>query len=387
VRLVPAKTPPVAAVAWNAVVAAQRGKRPSAVVATSGAARITGRLSPAGKRRFRARLTFPFAGAWRLTARLGSRTYPLARVQVGEPPPVVVAIPGATAVRICGGTGEPHPQYALAREGDRLWVACRRQHTLQRIDAGSGSVTGQLGLGTLEPYSIAATEGAVWSVDRGSTLTRVDTGSGRRDTDGLQSNSAYLWSAAGSVWVAEDGARTLARIDPQSRQVTARIATGDGASALGSSGGSAWIVNHREATLDRIELATNAVHRLGTLPGDAPERMVLAAGSLWVTGRGTDLLRVDPETGAVQARIEVGAGAIDLAAAGGRVVVFAPTDADDQRGLPVVERVLAVDPATNGIVDTVRTTGRVVLDGLVSDGSSIWLADTAVGRLYRLGVT
>jgi hypothetical protein len=28
--------------------------------------------------------------------------------------------------------------------------------------------------------------------------------------------------------------------------------------------------------------------------GDAPQRMAWAAGSLWITGRGTDLLQVDP---------------------------------------------------------------------------------------------
>ena len=35
-------------------------------------------------------------------------------------------------------------------------------------------------------------------------------------------------------------------------------------------------------------------HSSSVIPGDAPERMVMLAGSLWITGRGTDLLQVDP---------------------------------------------------------------------------------------------
>jgi streptogramin lyase len=295
---------------------------------------------------------------------------------------VASAIPGASAIRICGDTGTPYPQYALARDGDRLWVSCRDRHWLQRVDAGN--LTAQLGLGTHSPVSIAVAAGAVWTSDRSNSLTRIDTATGRRSSQPLESDSAYLWAAAGSIWVAEDSARTLARVDPASGQVRARIQTGDGTSAFVVDGRSAWMVNHRDGTLDRIDLATNALTHLGRLPGDAPERMVMLGGSLWVTGRGTDLLRVDPATGAVQAVVDMGAGAIDLAAAGGSIWVFAPTPDDDRQGLPIVERVLRVDPATNAVAQTVRTTGRVVLNGLVSDGSAVWLADTSGGRLYRL---
>ena len=168
---------------------------------------------------------------------------------------------------------------------------------------------------------MAAGGGAVWTVGRGTTLTRVDTATGGTAQTTLPGESAYAWFAAGSVWVADDSRSKLLRIDPATRQTRADIATGSGTSSLVTDGTRAWITNHREATLDRIDLATNAVTHLGTLPGDAPERMTLAAGSLWVTGRGTDLLRVNPETGAVQATVEIGTGGIDVAAAGGRIWV------------------------------------------------------------------
>jgi streptogramin lyase len=387
VRLARGTKPPTAMRAWTATVIAARGKRPKTLDASAGISRLSARFARSGPRRFRARMTLPFAGRWRLKARAGSRRYALGAVRAAPPAPVESALPGATATRICGGAGPPYPQYALAVDDQGLWVACRGAGTVERIDAGTGQVNGVLRLGGSAPYSIAAGAGAVWSVDRSTALTRVDETTGKRRASTLESDSAYLWWAAGNVWVAEDGTSTLARVDPATRRVTARIPTGNGTSSLVTDGVSAWITNHREATLDRIDLASNSVGRLAHLPGDAPERMVALAGSLWVTGRGTDLLRVDPVTGALQATIDVGAGAIDLAAARGSIWVFAPSTDDDQRGVPFVERMLRVDPATNVIVETVRPTARVVLDGVVSDGDTIWLADTAGGRLYRFGGT
>ena len=147
---------------------------------------------------------------------------------------------------------------------------------------------------------------------------------------------------------------------------------------------SLWVVNHREGSIDRIDLVSGLIARLARVAGDAPERLELAFGSLWVTGRGTDLHRLDPATGAEQAVVEVGAGAIDLAAAGGALLVAAPTDADDRRGLPVLDRLLRVDPATNVVTTTVRPTAPVMVNGLVSDGRRAWLADVANGRVLVL---
>jgi hypothetical protein len=131
--------------------------------------------------------------------------------------------------------------------------------------------------------------------------------------------------------------------------------------------------------------ATNAAVRLARLPGDAPERMTYAEGSPWLTGSGTDLLRVDPATGAVLATVDVGAGAIDVRAAAHSIWVAVPTDADDWQGNPFLDRLLRVDPTTDAVTETIRPTGRIVVNGTVSTGDALWIADTAGGRLYRVG--
>ena len=126
------------------------------------------------------------------------------------------------------------------------------------------------------------------------------------------------------------------RIDPARRKVIARIPVGDGAADLVFKGKRAWVVNHRDRGLVVIDTATNKPRRIVTLPAEVPERLAMLAGSLWVTGRGTDLIRLDPETGAVQATIEIGVGGIDVVAAAGSLWVPARNAVADPRGLPTM---------------------------------------------------
>lgn len=379
-----APKPAVVGTPWQVTVSVKGGTKSAWIDVRTRSAREVrvrrARRTGTGSGTFRASFTFPFAATWRLDARLGSRWTTLGAVRVAPRP---VAIPGAAVFTICANRALPYPQYGLSLGLGSLWVACRDKGTLQRIDPATGTRTATVGPVSGDLYAIAAGGGAVWATQRGPSALRIDIGSGALRTPLPVGESAYVFFAAGSVWAADDLNKTLLRFDPDTGR-SATLSVGDGTSALVTDGRRAWITNHRDATLERIDLATNTVKRLSKLPGDAPERMVSLAGSLWVTGRGTDLLRVDPDTGAVLATIEVGAGAIDLQQAGGRVWVFAPSAADDRRGMPFAQRLLEVDPDSNRIVRTIRTRGQVVVNGLASDGTSVWAADTTNGRLYRI---
>ena len=106
------------------------------------------------------------------------------------------------------------------------------------------------------------------------------------------------------------------------------------------------MIDHRDRSLFRIDLRTNRPTRVATIPGDAPERMVQLAGSLWITGRGTDLLRVDPATGAVQATIDIGASGIDVAATPGALWVPARSAEVDPTGFPTMEALRRISAST-----------------------------------------
>jgi streptogramin lyase len=375
-----AKSPARAGIPWTTVVTVP-GRRP-VVIARQGVTTQPVSARSLGRRRYRLRVTFPFSGRWELRA--GVRR--IGAVSVRPAPPLASALPGAEAFRLCGGSRAPYQQYAISLEpsGSALWAACREQSKLLRVDPASGETRAILRLRGARPYAIAAGLGAVWSADRSTSIYRIDLRTGRDAPVFSGSGFSYLWTAAGSVWAHDDDTRRLVRYDPFQRRTTAELATGDGTSALVEEGGRVWIVNHRDGTLERIDPATNTLTRLALLPGDAPERMVFSAGSLWVTGRGTDLLRLDPATGAVQATIEVGAGAIDVRAAGGSIWVAAPTGDEDRRGNPFLDRLLRVDPASNAVVETIRPTQAIAVTGTASSGSAFWLADNVHGRLYRL---
>jgi hypothetical protein len=376
---------------WQATLTVHRGAKPFTGAAPTLTFRngLTRRTVTAGRTArtgtYRARVTLPFAGTWKAEARVAGKRVVLRPVSVRAAAAVSSILPTADAFTICGGERDFLPQYATTLEGASVWVACRGAYEFGRVDAATGGLRALVPAGSQPPQSIAAGAGAIWSVSRGPWLTRVDTATGQVTTSGLGGSSSYVWFAAGSVWVADDTRSHLLRIDPATRRTLADLPTGDGTAALVTDGTHAWIVNHRDATLDRIDLATNTITRLGRLPGEAPERMALFAGSLWITGRGTDLLRVDPVTGAVQATVEIGAGGVDVAAAAGRIWVAAANSADDRSGLPVLEHLYAVDPATTGIAQTLAPTGRLVVDGVATDGTTLWIADVVNGRLYRLG--
>ena len=202
--------------------------------------------------------------------------------------------------------------------------------------------------------AVASGLGSVWALDSGGTLYRIDQASGRLvKRVPLPRRAAYnIWTGGGSVWVADDQGAQVIRVSPKSNRVVARPRVGDGPADMAFNGTSAWVINHRDRVLSRIDLRTNRSRRVAVVPGDAPERMVWSHGSLWITGRGTDLLKVDPGDGSVDATIEIGASGIDVAAAGD--VLWVPTRSAevDPSGFPTMDALKRVS------VDERRGLGR-----------------------------
>jgi hypothetical protein len=112
--------------------------------------------------------------------------------------------------------------------------------------------------------------------------------------------------------------------------------------------------------------------------------MVFAARHLWITGRGTDLLEVDPNTGAVLRTVEIGAGGIDVVAAGDTLWVPSRNDEVDVRGFPTMEALRRIDARSGAVSASIGASAPLDVHGLVADDSGVWLADNTHGVLYRL---
>ena len=286
----------------------------------------------------------------------------------------------------CAAAGPYWPTMTLALGGDTAWVACKEQSRIVGIALSGGRKTATLRLGG-PVIAVATGLGSLWALDSGSTLYRIDPERARVTTRiQVGAAAAYnIWIGAGAVWVADDQGASVVRISPTTNRVVARIPVGDGPADIAFSGSLAWVLTHRDNGLYRIDTATNRPTRLSTVGGGnaATERIAFLGRSLWLTGRGVQLLEVDPDTGVTRRTIDVGGTGIDIVAAGGALWLPVRTLEVDQTGLPTMTAVRRV--STSGSVTTPATaSGRVDVHGLAVGKRAVWLADNTQGVLYRI---
>jgi streptogramin lyase len=294
-------------------------------------------------------------------------------------------LPGARAIKVCAAAGPYWPTMTLALSGGSAWVACKERSRVIRVSTKTGKTTKTV---RLQGSAIAVRAGfrSIWALDSGGTLYRLNPRTGKvARRISLRVAAAYnIWIGGGSVWVADDQGASVVRVSPRTNRVVARIRVGDGPASMAFAGGTAWVMNHRDTTLDRIDLATNRPKLLTTIGHDAPERMVWANGRLWITGRGTDLLKVDPANGSVERTIDIGASGIDIAAAGDSLWVPARSREVDQSGFPTMEALRRVSISSGSVTTVVRPSGRLDVHGLATSAGAVWLADNRRGYLYRV---
>jgi DNA-binding beta-propeller fold protein YncE len=295
-------------------------------------------------------------------------------------------IPQAQALRACAAAGPFWPTMTLALSGRNAWVACKEQRRVVRIALARGRATASVRLGS-GITAVGIGFGSVWALGT-NTLYRLNPRTARvTKRIQLSASAPYnIWLGRGSVWVADDQGAQVLRISPKSNRTVARIGVGNGPADMVFSGRRAWVMDHRDRTLFRIELATNRATRLAVIGREddaAPERFAFLAGSLWVTGRGVPLVEVDPDTGATKRSIDIGGTGIDIVAAGGALWVPVRTLAVDRTGFPTMTALRRVTPA--GAVTTAATAvGRVDVHGLAAAGGRVWIADNTDGFLYRI---
>jgi streptogramin lyase len=296
-------------------------------------------------------------------------------------------LPGARSIKVCAAAGPYWPTMTLALQGGYAWVACKEQFRVVRVSTSTGKATKSVRLGA-QAIAVRHGFGSVWALDAGGTLYRLDPTTGKvAKRISVNAAAAYnIWTGGGSVWVAADQGSEVVRVSPQRNRVLAHIPAGDGPASMAFAGGTAWVVNHRDTTITRIDLASNKSTRLVRLGGDgAPERMIWLRGSLWITGRGTDLLQVNPADGSVRRTIEIGGSGIDLVAEGDYVWVPTRSAEVDPSGFPTMDALKRVSVSSGAVSTVVRSSGRLDVHGLAVAGGAVWIADNRAGMLYRVG--
>jgi streptogramin lyase len=176
------------------------------------------------------------------------------------------------------------------------------------------------------------------------------------------------------LWVANQFDRSVTLIDTATarpvRTVTvARLGVGFPVGGAGS----VWLpdLTGSSGAVWRLDPDTGAV--LARIPvGSLPSEAVFAFGSMWVT-TGQDLVRVDPATGRLLARVGgLGANLDGIAVTPGAVWVGSIRDGTVSRIDPVRNRAVAAMAACPGVRH------------LAAVGADLWVACPGGGALLRL---
>jgi YVTN family beta-propeller protein len=175
-----------------------------------------------------------------------------------------------------------------------LWFGGNDEPGVAHFDVAASRIDKTSGR-SLTPEAIAASDGAVWVVDRfgqevvrldpatGAVLDRVPLGSpipslGASTVHTPLSNA--LLDASG-LWVSDALEGKLWRIRPAESSIRSVISVGQGALALTSGAGSVWVANRGEGTVSRIDPQTDRVAATIKI-ADQVDGAAFAAGKVWV---------------------------------------------------------------------------------------------------------
>jgi streptogramin lyase len=189
----------------------------------------------------------------------------------------------------------------------------------------------------------------------------------------------YMNTALGSgddVWVSCDSCGEIVRIDAATSRVVARIAVSPRPGGLALGGGFVWSFHTLASTVSRIDPSTGAVSTFA-VPGVEGAGIAFSRGSVWLlsSARPSSVLRLDPQTLAVQARIplEPSGSQHPFKEAWGLV-------GDDSRlwaANPNYNMVTELDPLAAAVKRRVRGISQSPLDqpfGIALAGPDVWVA-------------
>ncbi len=252
------------------------------------------------------------------------------------------------------------------------------------IDPESNEVVDSIPNVGVRPSAIAVGQGAVWVGNLDDrTLTRVDpltrTVTAHPPVPATPTGIAVGF---GAVWVAFGLLGSVARVDPSVNAVTATVedaaphASG-GSIAVGE--GAVWFAS-AAGLVARIDPSKNMGVPPTGVAGTLPSAVATGFDAVWVANTGDNVVRINPRTNGVVRPISVGGGPRGIAV--GEGAVWVTSEADDlvfriDAGAVWVANsadgtVSRIDPETNKVVETIAVGNRPV--GIAVGGGSVWVS-------------
>ncbi|HET7129906.1 MAG TPA: hypothetical protein VFJ93_12605 [Gaiellaceae bacterium] len=201
---------------------------------------------------------------------------------------------------------------------------------------------------------------------------------------GIGTGSCGLGYGAGSMWIEDTSTSTVSRVSVATGKRTKAIKVGITPYDTTFAYGSAWTTAYTQGELERIDPVKNAVVHRWKLP--QATGAVGAFGSVWAAGS-EGVIRVDPVSHKLLARIPIAGGAGWTAASSDSVWVTTPAG------------VTRIDPQTNEVSATVTLAGAPYLGDPDVVNGQVWIpqirknsiavvdpASNAVAQTIRAGV-
>ena len=245
-----------------------------------------------------------------------------------------------------------------------LWVASERERTVSRIDLVTRRVTT---IGEPHPVTFLAHDDRgniyasgfdfpfVWQIDP-HTVQIVR-------SFRVRTRAVGLTSGGGSVWVVDRFANAVTRIDLAERRVAETIKTGVNPLGAAFGYGALWVANGDSGTVAVIRPGAQKPILVRDIP--SPFGISAGDGGIWVASNGTHAVyRIDPDTHAVVARIDLGTP-----------TDFLYTVSAGSHGVWAVEdhHVVRIDPASDRVVARIRFPRGTEPKAVASTARAVWI--------------
>jgi virginiamycin B lyase len=177
-----------------------------------------------------------------------------------------------------------------------------------------------------------------------------------------------------AVWVTSSSVNHVVRLDAKSNQPGAMVTVAKPCSGLAIGFGSLWIPSCGDHTVVRVDLETGALQAtIPAGPADSEGGIAVGAGSVWiVTSKESDLARIDPASNGVIAHIRIAAGSFNPIFANGSIWVSSNAGGS----------LVRVDPATNSVAG--ETPVGPMPRFLTVGAGSIWVLNQGDGSIARV---
>lgn len=275
---------------------------------------------------------------------------------------------------------------AVAYDGTHVWATegfGSAPYVVARVNATTGAVIGTTTVGTT-PRGIIYDGTTIWVTNSGSnSVTRIDPSTGSVLSTTAVGSTPYGLAVVGSqVWTANAGAGTLTRLNAAGTVVGTVSTGGSGPQALAYDGTNVWVAHSGSSTVQRVNGVTGALVGSPIAVANASS-IVYGGAAVWVgggTSTTSSVTRIDATTGVVTNTYSL-AGAVTSLAFGGSYLWVTRSSSST-----LANAVVKIDPVTLTQVGSPILLGGASAQGMVSDGTQLWVANSNSSHLQRVNM-